>query len=64
MRENIEQWKFFAENNNCWKGEMKVILNENDLKILVSALNSSAYEGVIYFEERDYLLNKLNISIS
>jgi hypothetical protein len=63
MSEKIEQWRLFGEDNDSWKGEMNVTLNEYDLKILVSALNSSSYEGVIAFEERDYLLNKLNISL-
>ena len=64
MSEKIEQWRLKADNKDAWRGKINVTLNGNDLQILVSALNSSAYEGVISFEERDYVLNKLNISLA
>lgn len=64
MDKKIESWRLYADGDDAWKGEINVTFNQEDLKILASALNAAEYEGAISLEERDYLFNKLNIYIS
>ena len=64
MDKKIESWKKKKKKDDAWKGEINVTFNQEDLKILASALNAAEYEGAISLEERDYLFNKLNIYIS
>ena len=65
MSEKIDRWRLDVkpDNKNAWNGTVTVTLNRYELSILASALSSAEYEGVICLDDRDYILNKLNIEL-
>lgn len=65
MSEKIPRWKLDVkpDDKDAWNGVVTVTLNRYELSILASALNSAEYEGVINLEDRDYMLDKLNIEL-
>lgn len=65
MSEKIDRWRLDVkpDNKNAWNGTVTVTLNRYELNILASALSSAEYEGVICLDDRDHILNKLNIEL-
>ena len=65
MNEKIDSWRLDVkpDDKDAWNGTVTVTLNRYELSILTSALNSAEYEGVIDLDDRNHMLDKLNIKL-
>ena len=65
MANKIDKWRLDVkpDDKDAWNGTVTVTLNRSELSILASALSSAEYEGVIDLDDRDYMLDKLNIEL-
>ena len=65
MANKIDKWRLDVkpDDKDAWNGTVTVTLNRYELSILASALSSAEYEGVIDLDDRDYMLDKLNIEL-
>ena len=60
----IERWRLDLpkDNKDAWNGEVTVTLDRYDLNLLVGAISTSYYEGYLSEQDKNYLIDKLNIN--
>lgn len=60
----IERWRLDLpkDNKDAWNGEVTVTLDRYGLNMLVGAISTSYYEGYLSEQDKNYLIDKLNIN--